>query len=154
MRSKEIHQLVLFSIFVLMSAGDPQKNVYVSETQKKCISSSDCQEDHYCHFNGAHIANGNCMPLLPLNESCVTNRQCESGVCHFYVCVERLPLPGAQCIKDMHFYCNEDQYCARRNKAYKCVDRMCKGWCRNDAQCLSNKCPLFWCIVPEYGCPA
>jgi hypothetical protein len=158
MKSRELVCFQLLAIFILASTlATAQDTSYqsnrIARPFVRCISNTDCTADEYCSSNSEGQV-GRCQSLLSLNESCVTNRQCYSAVCHYYMCVERIPERGAECVVDDHTTCNADQYCMKRRTGYKCVDRVCKGLCSQHFQCLSDKCPLFWCISPDFGCPA
>lgn len=113
--------------------------------ENACATDSECKnEDEFCDHTGINPI-GSCRLGYANGQTCGFDRHCMSKMCHFFKCVAVKPVKDALCSKDHHEDCIESQYCVldKQIDRYKCVDRICSGWCNYSAKCMSNSCAWY-----------
>lgn len=115
----------------------------------KCVADSSCKIEEYCNKDFPNPF-GLCKQGLKVGELCLKDSKCSSKRCHFFVCKERLTMRDGPCKVQQD--CPVDQFCNKienTDNLRKCVNRKCKGVCKTNSECLSNKCHLFICTNQE-----
>ena len=112
-----------------------------------CLTTNQCKLTEYCHHEGLNPL-GKCFPTKDEGTACAKDRQCTSANCHLFKCGPHKIVKDGTCAPYAHHQCLSSQFCAKRTPVFKCINRLCRGLCIKNAQCLSNRCFIFWCISP------
>jgi hypothetical protein len=141
----------MFFIFritiILLSIAYLRANLKIKrDVLGKCVSESSCKLDEYCDKDFPNPF-GVCKEGLKVGDFCLKDSRCSTKRCNYFRCKERLTLRDGPC--KVHQDCPADQFCNKiedTDGLKKCVNRKCKGVCKTNAECLSNKCHLFICV--------
>ena len=148
-------KFILSVVLALACASLATANIldkFTHELKETCLKNSQCKPNQYCDHEHTRNPIGKCHVKLNLTQTCTHNDQCFSAICHLTKCVRRIPVKDGECQPNEHVECIATQFCAKRSPKHNCIDRLCSGWCTKHAQCLSNKCFIFWCKKPEAKC--
>jgi hypothetical protein len=128
-----------FSFILIYFVSITRVFCVLSDLLGKCLSNSNCKSTEYCDRELLSPL-GECKQGLENGKACLKNSICASKRCSLFRCVERNKFKDGQC--KMHQDCPNDQYCNDDT----CLDRKCRGFCKLDAECMSNQCHLFRCV--------
>jgi hypothetical protein len=139
--------LILINIAYLASSLNTRRELF-----GKCLTDSNCKSNEYCDQDFPNPL-GECKTGKKDGELCLKDSKCASKRCSFLTCKARLQTLNGPC--KVALDCQNTQFCEEikdTDGLKKCVDRKCKGVCKKDSECSSNKCHLFVCVNENNKC--